>query len=178
MKQAVPQFGWMGPDQEMVEVTNRTGAAVVVGDCLTLDHRRRDVASTSQTLGLSTAGLANAILSNATVNAVAPVASDLATGVYGIVMKAAIDDARTRLLLAGYAASGSVSAAVVLATVGPISAPTSGTDGIMQIVTVANSGAAAALTRKIIFIPLTATGGAGVTDGWFDGVNGFGSVLV
>jgi hypothetical protein len=175
-----PSFGWAGPDSDDCIITNRTGGAVAVGDVLQLDNRRRDATSTSNTLGLNTAGLANGVFSNATVNGVAPVASDLAAGIFCCVQSAAATAFKCKARLKGYVDALNMGAvAVTLATVEQIGPPISGTGLAAIAVVVANSGAAAALARKVIFIPLTAKGAVqGTVDGWFDGVAGFGTVLV
>jgi len=42
---------------------------------------------------------------------------------------------------------------------------------------VIDGNAGTAVSRKIVFIPLTARTGAGLTDGWYSGIHGFGSIL-
>lgn len=168
-------FGWLGPDKDLIMVTNRTGSANAVGDVLKLDQRRTDADSTSNNVGVAASGLANVILVPTTPT------SDWAAGIFGVVMAVALNDRPHPFLLRGKADTLRISGAVVLATVEQLVAPVTGTDDAAgrsaTISTPVNTGAAAALPRKVIAIPLTAIGGAGTSDAWFDGINGFGTIL-
>ena len=163
-------FGWAGPDAEDVVVTNRAAASIALGDLMMIDRRRSDPDSTSNSLGVQASGIANVI------TPVSTVPSDLAANIFGVTLMAAGDNGKTKIRLSGYVDAAAVAGDVVLASddaYGPVTA----TRNITKLVT-ANTGAAAALPRKALFIPLTARTGAGLTDGWFDGIYGFGTVLV
>ena len=163
-------FGWMGPDPIDIIVTNRAATTVALGDMLMLDQRRTDGDSTTNTPGLQTGGLANGITPVNTVPA------DLAAGIFGVCLNGAADNVIVRLRLRGFVDFAAVAGTVVLAT-DPAYCPATGTRNITKVAT-GNTGTAAALPTKVVFIPLTARTGAGTTNGWFDGINGFGCVLV
>lgn len=171
--QTQASLGWLGPDKVEIVVTNRSTASRAVGAMLMLDQRRSDADSTSNTLGLPTAGIANAIV---------PVDTgpgDLAAGIFGIVQVSAADNVRTRLRLQGQCDFVSVGGDVVLATDAqyiPVTASTVVTKSVP--VNAAAVAATGATVRKVVFIPLTARTGAGTTDGWFNGITGFGTILV
>lgn len=167
-------LGWMGPDPIEIVVTNRTASAVAVGDVELLDLIRSDAASTTNQAGLSTAGLANIVvpLYDATTQP-----HTLSAGIYGVVLKAAADDAKTTMRLRGYQPTVSVSGTVVLLTSVGIPGDGSETAVIVDAQLAIDGNASTAIVRKVIFLPLTARTGAGTTDGMFDGINGFGYLL-
>lgn len=162
-------LGWMGPDAEDILVTNRTGSAVAVGDVERLDNTRVDGDSTTNTVGLSTAGLANIVV---------PLLGDarghyLSIGIFGVVQQAVADDAKCRFRLRGYCDSVSVETTIVLATAIMV------IETAKEFVAVATSvtnATDAAVPHKVVFIPLTARTGAGLTDGWWNGITGFGTI--
>lgn len=149
-------LGWMGPDTEEILVTNRSGATRAVGDVLQLDAARADAASTNNTVGSENAGLANGVL---------PATAQIQYGIFGVVMRAATDDSRTVLRLRGAVNSVLLDAATAVGL---------GLIPINGAVDLADSAGGNA-GEKIIGILLTATAGAGLSDAWFDGINGFGS---
>ena len=160
-------LGWMGPEYEDIIVTNRTTTAVAVGDFEMLDHFQSDVASTTNTVGASTAGLANIV-----VPLLAAGGAVVETGIFCVVMQGAADDAKTRVRLRGYVPTLTCSGSVTLATsvIGPETGVETGV-----ILAVGTTSTAAARPHKVVFIPLT--GGTATPDGWFDGIHGFGYVL-
>lgn len=165
-------LGWLGPDIEEIIVTNRAGAAVAIGAVLMLDRRRADAASTTNVLGTAAAGIANGIVPGAATT------DQMVTEIFGVVQQAAADDIKTRLMLRGYAAVVTFAAGddVVLATtrvfVTPSATNVTAVNGAQE-----NTGTAAALARKVVFLPHTAVVTPGSTDGWWDGINGFGTIL-
>lgn len=165
-------LGWMGPDKDEIVVTNRAGASVAVGAVLMLDRRRADAASTTNVLGTAAAGIANGIVPGAATT------DQMVTEIFGVVQRSAADDIKTVLRLRGFCDSVTFAAGddVVLATsrcfVTPSAANLTAVNGAQE-----NTGTAAALARKVVFLPHTAVVTPGSTDGWFDGINGFGTIL-
>jgi len=165
------QYGWQGPDPIDILVTNRTGSDVAVGDVERLDNTRVDAASTTNSPGASTAGLANIVV---------PLLGDarghyLSTGIFGVVQQVAVDDNTSpiRFRLRGACDAVSVETTVVLATfIGVIETAKE----YVAIATSVTNATDAAVPHKVVFIPLTARTGAGLTDGWWDGINGFGTI--
>lgn len=168
-------LGWLGPDAIEIMVTNRTASAVQVGDLELLDRIRSDAASTTNHAGFATAGVANIVVPiyDATTHPFT-----LACDIVGIVMSSAADDQLCRFRLKGKIDAVSVTGTVVLLTsVGIIG---DGTEAVVIAdaqVTIDGNAQATLLPRKVVFLPQTARTGAGLTDGFFDGVNGFGSIL-
>lgn len=152
-------WGWAGPERTDVRVTNRCGATVAVGDIVLLDHGQADAASTTNAPGLPTAGVANIIN---------PATAYLAHGIFGVVLRGALDDQPTVVRLKGYCDNVSMLAATTL-------------DDKIVARNGARTGAIGAgatdPNSKVLFIPLTVTGGAGLTDGWFNGIEGFGQII-
>lgn len=165
--QTQAQFGWVGPDPIDILVTNRTGASVAIGDVLELDIRRLNAASTSNSVGIATSGIANAVVPVLTA------ASDFAWAIFGVAQQAAGDATKLRLRLMGQVDLVTISANVTLATTVLGLIPQA--SKVALIATPQNTGAAGAVPTKVIFIPLT--GGTTSPDGWFDGVRGFGVIL-
>ena len=169
-----PSFGWAGPAPIDILVTNRSTAAVAVGDVLMLDNRRADAASTSNTAGSSAAGIANVIAQ------IAFAFDSQSAGVYCVMQQASADDGPpVRARLSGHCDLVACNAAVVLVNARGI--PLSGgASNQLRIVSAATetTGGAAAFAQKVIFLPLVAIGAAGTTSGWFNGITGFGTVLV
>jgi hypothetical protein len=166
MSQTRGPFGWEGPEPTEIVVTNRTGSAVAVGDVEMLDNFRDQAESTSNTAGLSTAGVANAVV---------PLAKARQVGIFGVIQKSTPDDQRTTMRLRGYCQKVRVSAAVVLTTPSLGAVPL--TTEVVRVVVNQPAGTAAAgegIITKLCFIPLTAIGATGLTDGWFNGVEGVG----
>jgi len=171
----------MGPETEIIYVTNRTGSAVAIGDVEMLDTIRSDAASTTNQIGVSTGGLGNIVVP---IYDVATHPHTLSCGIYGVVLDAVGDDVKCRLALRGK-----------LDTVRCDTTVSTGNNvALLTDVGIAGDGAEAAvivsvqydldgadglgvIARKIIFLPLTARTGAGTTDGFFDGMNGFGCML-
>lgn len=166
-----PSFGWLGPAPVEFIVTNRTGSAVAVGDVEMLDIQRIDAASTGNVIGSSAGGMANIVVPtyDGTTDPIS-----LSCEIFGVVQKAAADDGVTTLRVRGYCATVAADAAVVLRT-----SPCVAGDGTekVHVATPVTCATDAAIARKVIFLPLTAIGSAGTTDGFFDGINGFGTVL-
>ncbi len=168
-------YGWIGPDPVEIIVTNRTGSAVAKGDLEQLDRIRSDAASTTNYPGASTSGIANIVVPiyDATTHPFT-----LACEIVGIVMKAADDDIKTTFRLRGDLEVVAVSGTVVLLTSVGIVGDGSEVAVIADAqVTIDGNAQATLLPRKVVFLPLTARTGAGTTNGWFDGINGFGSIL-
>lgn len=159
-------LGWLGPDAEEILVTNRTGSAVAIGDVEMLDIFRDDAASTTNQFGVAASGTANIVV---------PLAKARQMGIYGVVQKVAADDAVTNLRLRGYCPVVAISAAAVLTTPTVYRGGTTENAVLNVPVTAGDATAGQGIPAKVIFIPLTA--GTGTTDGWFDGINGFGTVL-
>jgi len=174
--QTQANFGWMGPDPIDILITNRSTASVAVGAVLQLDRRRADAASTSNQVGVATSGIANGIAIGAATT------DQMACETFMVVRQAAADDVKCVARLRGYCdavsfVAGAGSNNVVLATSRCVAG--AATTGVIAFNgTQENTGTAAALIRKVIFLPLTAGTAPSTTDGWFDGVNGFGSVLI
>lgn len=164
-------FGWMGPDPIDIIVTNRCAATTIVGALLMLDQRRTDPDSTSNNSGIALSGVANVI------TPVNTVASDLSAGIFGVGLNAAVDNAIIRLRLRGFVDFAQVAGTVVLATDDSYG-PATGSREITKLAPQANPQTNASFPRKVLFIPLTARAGAGTTNGFFDGVSGFGYVNV
>jgi hypothetical protein len=167
--QTQASLGWLGPDKIEIVVTNRTTSAVAVGDVERLDNTLVDGDSTTNQPGLATSGLANIVV---------PLLGDarghyLSTGIFGVVQSTAADNVKCRFRLKGYCDAVSVETTVVLATFIGVAETAKEYVAIATSVTNATD---AAVPHKVIFIPLTARTGAGLTDGWFDGVNGFGMI--
>lgn len=173
-------LGWMGPDPIEIAVTNRRGSSVAGGDVVVLDNGRVDADSTSNEPGVATSGVSNIV---ATTTETQPY------GVYGVVKASAADNFRTAVRLRGKIDSVNVSATVVLSgatksvIVGPVTttvaAQVLAANAAALLTTLtASGGAVAGRPTKIIFVAMTARTGAGLTDGWFDGINGFGTVLI
>lgn len=165
-------LGWLGPDKVEIVVTNRSTATVAVGDVLQLDRRRADAASTTNVLGTAAAGIANGIVPGAATT------DQMATEIFGVVQRAAVDDAKTVLRLRGFCDLVTFAAGddVVLATsrvfITAGAANVTAVNGAQE-----NSGTAAAVARKVVFLPHTDVVTPGSTDGWWDGINGFGTIL-
>ena len=165
----------MGPDPIDIVVTNRTAAAVARGDQIMLDVRRIDAASTSNTPGLATAGLANAVIPD-TAGAAATIAN-ASRGIFGICLAAAADDVKLSARLRGQCDVVNVAGDVVLAT-DEAWGPADATVAVTKMTQEAAPQTNASHPCKVTFIPLTARTGAGATDGWFDGISGFGFLLL
>lgn len=168
-------LGWNGPDKIDVRVTNRLGASVAVGDVVILDNGRNDADSTTNQTGVSTGGVGNIV---AVTTALQPY------GMYGVVQRAAVDNGTTVVRLKGFCDFVNVSATVVLAgaTKSIVTGPANTL--VAALVLPANdalivdvTAATLAKPARIIFIPLTVRTGAGTTDGWFNGIEGFGTIL-
>lgn len=168
-------LGWMGPDPIDIVITNRAAVTVARGDTLMLDVRRNDAASTSNTPGLATAGLANGVVPDTAGAAVTN--ANAACGIYGVALAAAADDVRLPLRLRGQCDVVNVAGTVVLAT-DEAYGPADGVKVQTKITAEAAPQTNASKTMKVTFIPLTARTGAGATDGWFDGISGFGCIIV
>lgn len=172
--QTQANLGWVGPDPIDVRVTNRTGGSVAVGDIVLLDHARDAAASTGNEVGSSAAGLAN-IIHGGSIDAGAAFNTATSHGIWGCVLKAATQSSATTIRLVGKVDALRVGAAVVLKTANltgsatPLVADVATTVDVTSVTT--------ARPRKVIAIALTSTLGADVTDGWMNGVSGFGSVL-
>lgn len=166
-----PALGWMGPQPIDILVTNRTGSDVVIGDVERLDNTRVDAASTTNAPGATTAGVANIVV---------PLLGDarghyLSTGIFGVVQQAVADDGPPiRFRLRGQCDAVNCETNVVLATFIGVIQTAKEYVAIATSVLTTTDGAA---PHKVVFIPLTARTGLGVTDGWFDGISGFGSIL-
>jgi hypothetical protein len=160
-------LGWIGPRAEDIIVTNRTATTVAVGDVVMLDRRRSDGDSTTNVLGTDAAGIANIVVPGAAT------LDTLNTDTFGVVLKGAADNLRTTVRLRGYCPSVAVNAAVVLAT-----ARCHVTASAKTCTVISAAEAVAGTIRKVVFLPITAVGGAGLTDGWFNGVEGFGGILI
>lgn len=169
--QTQASLGWMGPDPVSILITNRSGGTVAVGAVLQLDRRRADAASTNNSVGSENAGIANGITIGAATT------DQMVTETFGVVLQAAADDRRCLLRLRGQVdACSFITNNVVLATTRCVA--TAGGTSVTPInAAQENSGTAAALARKVIFLPLTAGTAPGTTDGWFDGIAGFGTIL-
>lgn len=166
-----PSFGWAGPAPIDILVTNRTGTVLVVGDIERLDNTLVDAASTTNAPGASTAGLANIVV---------PLLGDarghyLSTGIFGIVQQVAADDGPPmRFRLRGHCDEVHVETTVVLATfIGVVHT----THDYVSAATSVTCATDAAVPHKIVFIPLAVRTNEGTTNGWFDGINGFGTIL-
>lgn len=173
--QTQADLGWFGPDPIDIRVTNRVGSAVAVGDVVALDVGRSDgdSSSTTQTPGDANSGICNVVSGASATISIGPI-----RGLFGAVLVAAGDNVKTTIRMKGRVDACSLSGTVVLAT-GLVTPPVSGSSRAAVVNTSSgNTGAASAVLHKVIFIPLTARTGAGVTDGLFDGVNGFGMILV
>lgn len=171
--QTQASFGWMGPDPIDILVTNRTTASVAVGDVVLLDVRRSDVDSTNNQVGSANAGLANIVVQIA-------LAFDIqAAGIFAVCQQAGGDNTKVVVRLKGQCDAVRCNAAVVLANARGVPLG-GGAANALRIVSAATetTGAAAALATKVIFQPLTAIGVAGTTDGWFNGVEGQGTILL
>lgn len=165
-------LGWLGPDAEDIIITNRAGASVAVGAVLQLDRRRADGDSTNNTVGSANAGIANGIVIGAATT------DQMVTEVFGVVQQAVADNVKCRFRLRGYCDAVSfITANVVLATSRCFPTP-AGTSVTVSNAAQENTGTAAALARKIPFLPLTAGTAPSTTDGWWDGINGFGTILL
>lgn len=164
-------FGWMGPDPVDIIVTNRCAATTITGALLMLDQRRTDGDSTSNTPGIALSGVANVI------TPVATVVSDLSAGIFGIGLNGAVDNAIIRLRLRGFVDFAQMQGTVVLATDDSYGAVTA-TRELTKLAPQAAPQTNASFPKKVLFIPLTARTGAGLTNGWFDGISGFGIVNV
>lgn len=162
-------LGWLGPQKVEIIVTNRTGSAVVVGDVERLDNTLVDGDSTTNVVGTAAAGVANIVV---------PLLGDarghyLSTGIFGVVQRGCADNEKTAFRLRGYCDAVSVETTVVLATfIGVIQTAKE----YVAIATSVTNATDAAVPHKVVFIPLTARTGAGTTDGWFDGITGFGTI--
>ena len=171
MGSITPTFGWAGPEPVDIMITNRTGGAVAIGAMLLLDNRRSDAASTNNIVGSTAAGLANG------VTPIALAFDSASAGIYGVVLQA-MGTARTgRIRLKGAVDFATTGAAVVLANARGV---VTGASTNIRIVSAATetTAAAAAIATKVVFLPLTALAGAGTTDGWFNGIEGFGTILL
>lgn len=168
-------LGWMGPDPVDIIVTNRTTGAVVRGDQIMLDVRRIDGDSTSNSPGLATAGLANAVKPD-TAGA-AETRANAAMAIFGICLAGAADNFRLNVRLRGQCDVVNVAGTVVLAT-DEAYGPADNTLNVTKMVQEAAPQTNACHPCKVTFIPLTARTGAGATDGWFDGISGFGFLLL
>lgn len=175
MSHAEAALGWMGPEPTIIGVTNRTGSAVVKGDVETLDRVRADAASTTQTVGASTGGICN--ITVPTYDATTQPFT-LACELSGVVLRGVADDKPTLFLMKGYCDAVAVTGTVVLLTsVGILGDGTEAAVIADAQVTIDGNAQATLLPRKVVFLPLTARTGAGTTDGYYDGINGFGSIL-
>jgi hypothetical protein len=167
-------FGWAGPAPIDILGTNRTGSAVAVGDVEMLDVFRDQAESVGNINGSSVGGLASCGQGNFVV----PIAKARQVGIFAVMMQAAADDANVRGRLAGQVDACQVSATVVLTTPTIFVSPLSTENALLSVPVIAGTASAGqGIPSKIIFIPLTARTGAGVTDGWFNGITGFGATL-
>jgi len=167
-------LGWLGPDAEDIIVTNRSGASWVVGDVNMIDWRETD--GDSLAASLNAVGDANSGICNSVANhAVTTSAVGFAIGIFCCAQVAAANDAKGRVRLRGAVDACAVDGTVTLAT--SYCTVKAGPD--LEVIDTAQetSGAVAATPHKVIFIPLQARTGAGTVPGWFNGVEGFGSVL-
>jgi hypothetical protein len=165
-------LGWIGPDKIECVVTNRAGATVAVGAVLMLDRRLADGDSLSNALGGAQVGIANGITPGAATT------DQMVTEIFGVVQRSAVDNAKTVLRLKGFCDVVTFGAGddVVLATsrvfITASARNVTAVNGAQE-----NSGTAAAVMRKVVFLPHTAVVTPGSTDGWWDGINGFGTIL-
>lgn len=164
-------FGWIGPETVDIMVTNRTTAAVVAGDVEMLDHTLIDAASTTNYAGSTTSGVSNIVVPvyDATTDP-----WQIFAGIFGVCQHGAADDRPVRLRLRGSTELCHVSGTIVLRT--SVCVIGDGSDSAV-VATVATCATDTAMARKVVFLPLTARTGEGTTNGWFDGINGFGCVL-
>jgi hypothetical protein len=169
-----PSLGWAGPAPVDILVTNRTGSAVAIGDVEILDHCRLDAASTTNAPGATTAGLANIVVPTYDITTDT---LTLVCAISGVVQQIAADDGPPiRFRLQGYCDNVAVDGTIVLRT--SVCGIGDGTEAAVVLTPyVIDGNAGSAISRKIVFIPLTARTGAGLTDGWFNGISGFGSIL-
>lgn len=168
-------LGWLGPEASEIMVTNRTASAVAVGDVELLDIIRSDGDSSTNVLGTAAAGMANIVVP---IYDLTTHPHTLSAGIYGVVMKAALDNGKTVVRLRGQTDNVAVSGTVALLTSVGIPGDGSEVAVIVDSHTAIDGLAQATLiVRKVIFLPLTARTGAGLTDGYFDGINGFGCLL-
>lgn len=169
-------IGWMGPVPVDILVTNRTGSAVAVGDVEQLDRIRSDAASTTNSAGVTTAGVANIVVPiyDATTHPFT-----LACEIVGVCLQAVADDGPLiRFRLKGQCDEVAVTGTVVLLTsVGIVGDGTEAAVVADAQVTIDGNAQATLLPRKVVFLPTAARTGAGTTSGFFDGINGFGSIL-
>ncbi len=166
-------LGWMGPDAIEILVTNRTGSAVAVGDVEVLDHCRLDGDSTTNLVGVSTGGVGNIVVPtyDSTTDTLT-----LVCAISGVVQSVAADNLKCRFRLKGYCGAVATDGTIVLRT--SVCGIGDGTEAAVVLTPyVIDGNTGTAVSRKIVFIPLTARTGAGLTDGWYDGVSGFGSIL-
>ena len=169
-------LGWMGPDAEEILVTNRRGASVAVGDVLVLDNGRVDADSTSNQPGIALSGVSNIVVVTAQTQL---------HGVFGVVQTSAADNGTCRLRLRGFCDAVQVDATIVLsgATKSIVFPPAAAAVALRVLpaddALIGNvQTATACVPMRTHFIPLTVRTGAGVTDGWFNGIGGFSSALV
>ena len=169
--QTQANLGWMGPTPIDILVTNRSGGSLAVGAVQQLDRRNADGDSTNNTVGSENAGIANC------VNIGAATTDQMVTETFGVVQRAAGDNVKTVLRLRGHCDAVSITTNnAVLATSRGV-AVASGSSVLCVNAAQENTGTAAALARKVIFLPLVAGTAGGTTSGWFDGINGFGTIL-
>jgi len=173
--QTQANLGWMGPDPIDILVTNRTGSAVAVGDVELLDRIRSDGDSTTNQVGVSTGGICNIVVP---VYDLTTHPHTLSCDIVGVVQQAAADNARCLFRLKGRCDAVSVSGTVVLLTsVGLVGDGTEAAVVADAHIAIDGNAQATLIARKVVFLPLTARTGAGTTDGWFNGVEGFGTIL-
>lgn len=173
--QTQASYGWMGPEPIDILVTNRTGSAVAVGDVELLDRSRSDGDSTSNEVGSATSGIANII---APVYDLTTRPHTLSADIVGVVLQAAGNDVKCVLRLKGKCDAVAVTGTVVLLTsVGLVGDGTEAAVVADAHTAIDGNAQATLIVRKVVFLPLTARTGAGTTDGWFNGIEGFGCIL-
>jgi len=168
------ELGWLGPDAEDIIVTNRSGASWVVGDVNMIDWRETDadsLAASLNAIGNVNSGICNSVANHAVTTS----ATGFSMGIFGCAQVSVVNDRKGRLRLRGPVDACAVDGTVTLATT--YCTVKAGPD--LEVIDTAQetTGAVAAVPHKIIFIPLQARTGAGTVPGWFNGVEGFGSVL-
>lgn len=167
-------LGWVGPDKVEIVVTNRAGASVAVGACLQLDRRRADGNSTTNVLGTAAAGIANGVTPGAETT------DQMSVETFGIVQNSAVNNGKCRLRLQGFvdAVLMSAGSTVTLATCRCVVTPSARTISASVAPQEVNNTATAGVFRKVVFLPHTTVAGGGSTDGWFDGIRGFGTICL
>jgi len=151
------------PDSQWINCVNRTGAALVVGDCVQIDLAGTATETTSDTDGSSRTGLQ----SSQFAAVIDPAAAAIASGIFGLALDATADNAVGRILVRG----GDVVANVASATVAgsPLVPSTNDNQLALAADTTTTDGV------KIIGIALEADT-VNIAKILFNGVEGFGSL--